>query len=132
MNFTEVIREHKQSHSRSQVVPFTAESIRQTGQSAHSHSYSQVHSFHVASANQVAIRVADPRLIDYGLELSWRVACYFLRGCIDFNQLRIVNASAETQTNSMRISIHAVGRELKLAACSLIQLFNKYFRILSC
>ncbi len=59
MNFTEVKREYEQGNSGFHVVPLAAESVGQPRESAHPHSDSQVCSFNVGRANQIAVGIAE-------------------------------------------------------------------------
>ena len=62
MNLAEVIRENKQRHSRLEIIPLAAEGVRQSRQSAHTHSDGEVYTFNVAGADQTGFGIADPRL----------------------------------------------------------------------
>ena len=132
MNFTEVKRENKQGNSGFHVVPLAAESVRQARQSAHSHSDSEVRSFDVASANQFAVGIADPRLNDSALQFGRTVTRRaFRHASVNLDQLAIVNAGSEAHRNSVRISGHSVSRKLKVASSRLVQFFNKDFGIVA-
>jgi hypothetical protein len=130
MNLSEVIREDKQRDGGFQVVPFAAESIRQARKSAHSHPNRKVHTLDVRRANQIGIRVAEPRLNDCAFQSARRVPRRaFCHSGVNLNQLTIVNPRSEAQANRVRISGHAIGRQLELAYRRLIQLLDKDFGI---
>lgn len=130
MNLSEVKREYEQGNGGFQVVPFAAKTVRQSRQSAHTHSNGQVRSFNVTRANHIAVRIAEPRLNDCALEFGRRVARRPLRhSSVNLYQLAIVNPRSETQTNSVRIGVHAVRGQLELSRRGLVQLFNKDFCI---
>lgn len=132
MNFAEVKREYKQSDSRFHIVPLAAESVRQSGQSAHPHSDSQVCSLNVAGANQIAVRIADPRLNDSALQFGRTVAGRaFRHSSVDLDKLTIIDSRSKTHTDSLGISGHSVSRKLKVARSRFIQLFDKDFRIVA-
>lgn len=132
MNFAEVKREYKQGNSGFHVVPLAAETVCQARQSAHSHSDSQVGSFNVRGANQVAVRVTDPRFNNSALQFGWTVARRaFRHSSVNLDQLTIVNASAKAEGNGIRISGHSVSGKLKVASGRLIQFFNKDFGIVA-
>ena len=132
MNLTEIKRENKQRDGGFQVFPFAAETVSQARQSTHSHSDGQVRSFNVASANQIAVGIADPRFNDCALQFGRRVAGRaFRHSSVNLDQLAIVNSRSETDRNGVRISGHAVSCKLKIAGGRLVQLFNEYLGVLS-
>lgn len=131
MNLSEVIAKDKQRDGGFQVFPLAAERGRESCQPFHSKPHSQIQALHVASTNQVHIRVADPRLFSGAFEFGGTVARFFLRRDVNLNQLTIVNAGAKAQTNGVWISVHAVSGQLKLAGRSLVKFLNEYLRILA-
>ncbi len=121
MNLTEIKRENKQRDGGFQVFPFAAETVSQARQSTHSHSDGQVRSFNVASANQIAVGIADPRFNDCALQFGRRVASRaFRHSSVNLDQLAIVNSRSETDRNGLRISGHAVSCKLKIAGGRLV------------
>lgn len=131
MNLTEVKREYEQRNSGFHVFPFAAETVGQARQSAHSHSDGEVRSFDMAGTDQIAIRITDPRLNHNALQFAGGVARRaFRHSRVNLNQLTIIDSCSQAERNGVRISIHAVSRQLKVARRGFIQLFNKDFGIL--
>lgn len=93
MNLSEVIGKDKQCYGGFQVLPFAAEGIRQPRESSHAHPYRQVHSLNVAGANQIHIRIADPRLLSGAFEFGRTVArfLWFVTHSQVLNQKGIVH-----------------------------------------
>jgi hypothetical protein len=130
MNLSEVIRENKQGNSGLEIVPLTAESVRQARHSAHPHPNGQVRSFNVAGADQFAVRIADQWLHDGPFQFAGRVAGWAFRySSVNLNQLTIINSRSEAERYSIRIGLHSVCRKLELSQRRFVQLFNKDFRI---
>src|SRR5258708_3019507 len=114
MNLSEVIGKDKQRDGRFQVVPFTATTIRQTGETAHPYPDGQIKALNVRRANEIGIGVAEPRLYDGAFQFPRRVPRWaFRHASVNLDQLCEVNSGSEGQTHSVRISGHAVGGKLK-------------------
>ena len=132
MPFSEIVAKDKQGDSGLQVVPLAAESVRQARQSACAHSYRKVDPFNMASANQIMIRIADPRFVDHALQFGRGVARWpFNYPSVNLDQLAIVHSRSETQANSVGISGHSVCGQLELPKRGLVQLFDEYLRVLA-
>ena len=116
MNTAEVIKREPHGISSLQVVPFLAESVGQSRQSAHSHPYTQILPFDMRRTDSFGVGVS-PHRFNRGIHhLWWRVPMFFVGGSGKrFDKLPVVHPHSKASMDSVEVGLECVGGDLKLS-----------------